>query len=160
MNKFLGIQGFLNVLEKDPKPSSVIKQKDEFQNEARQVFSKTNISYPLIRGCAIQGIRNVRFSENSVWFVFFNTGFEICPFALLPKSWHVPHIQILSQDFTGTKQSFPNNFWSPKMPAFVLPYPNNPIHISLLEIPTAFPASHRNWIINHVLGTANGKSLN
>ena len=70
MNKFLGIQGFLNVLEKDPKPSSVIKQKDEFQNEARQIFSKTNISYPLIRGCAIQGIRNVRFSENSVRFVF------------------------------------------------------------------------------------------
>ena len=33
---------------------------------------KTNISYPLIRThtCAYQGVRNVRFSENLVCFVF------------------------------------------------------------------------------------------
>ena len=35
------------------------------ENKARQIFRKTNISYPLIRTrtCAYQGVRNVRFSE-------------------------------------------------------------------------------------------------
>ena len=42
------------------------------ENKARQIFRKTNISYPLIRTrtCAYQGIRNVRFSENLVCFIF------------------------------------------------------------------------------------------
>ena len=40
------------------------------ENKARQIFRKTNISYPLIRTRAYQGIRNVRFSENLACFVF------------------------------------------------------------------------------------------
>ena len=43
------------------------------ENKARQIFRKTNISYPLIRTpmCAYQGgVRNVRFSENLACFVF------------------------------------------------------------------------------------------
>ena len=43
------------------------------ENKARQIFRKTNISYPLIRTCAYQGVRNVRFSENLACFVFFET---------------------------------------------------------------------------------------
>ena len=44
------------------------KAKRVFQeNKARQVFRKTNISYPLIRTrtCAYQGVTDVRFSENA-----------------------------------------------------------------------------------------------
>ena len=58
--------------------SLVIRQKGESQNglqenKARQIFRKTNISYPLIRirACAYQGIRNVSFSENLACFDFF-----------------------------------------------------------------------------------------
>ena len=42
------------------------------ENKARQIFRKTNFSYPLIRTrtCAYQGVRNVRFSENLANFVF------------------------------------------------------------------------------------------
>ena len=35
------------------------------ENQARQIFCKTNISYP-----PYQGVRNVRFSENLACFVF------------------------------------------------------------------------------------------
>ena len=41
------------------------------ENEARQISRKTKISYE-------------HFSENLSCFVFFNTRFEICSFALLP----------------------------------------------------------------------------
>ena len=34
------------------------------ENKARQIFYKTNISYPLIRTRVCQGVRNVCFSEN------------------------------------------------------------------------------------------------
>ena len=42
------------------------------ENKARQIFRKTNISYPLIRTRmrAYQGIGKVRFSENLACFVF------------------------------------------------------------------------------------------
>ena len=49
------------------------KSKRVFQeNKARQIFRKTNISYPLIRTrtCTYQGVENVRFSENLACFVF------------------------------------------------------------------------------------------
>ena len=38
------------------------------ENKARQIFRKTDISYPLIRThtCAYQGVRNVRFSEKRI----------------------------------------------------------------------------------------------
>ena len=44
------------------------------ENKARQIFQKTNISYPLIRTrtCVYQGLRNVRFSENLTCFAFLN----------------------------------------------------------------------------------------
>ena len=59
------------------------------ENKARQIFRKTNISYPLIRTrtCAYEGERNVRFSENLACFVFLNTHFEIHPFALLSTKY-------------------------------------------------------------------------
>ena len=42
------------------------------ENKARQIFRKTNISNPMIRTgtCAYQGVRNVRFSENLMCFIF------------------------------------------------------------------------------------------
>ena len=42
------------------------------ENKARQIFRKTNISYPRIhtRTCAYQWVRNVCFSENLAHFVF------------------------------------------------------------------------------------------
>ena len=45
------------------------------ENKARQIFWKTNISYPLVhtRMCSYQGVRNVRFSENFGVLCFFGT---------------------------------------------------------------------------------------
>ena len=40
------------------------------ENKPRQIFRKTNVSYPLIRPCAYQGVRNIHFSENLTCFVF------------------------------------------------------------------------------------------
>ena len=56
------------------------------ENKPRQIFRKTNISYPLVRArmWAYQGVRNVRFSENLAWLFSWNIRFEIRPFALLP----------------------------------------------------------------------------
>ena len=59
------------------------------ENITRQIFQKTNISYPPdthTPACAYQRVRNVRFSENLACFVFFscNIRFDIHPLALLP----------------------------------------------------------------------------
>ena len=56
-----------------------------FQEKARQIFRKTNISYPLIRTrtCVYQGVRNVRFSENLACFVFLKHPFWDSPFCFL-----------------------------------------------------------------------------
>ena len=55
------------------------------KNEARQMFRKTNISYPLIntRTGVYQGVRNVRFTENLPRFVFLKHPFWDSPFCLL-----------------------------------------------------------------------------
>ena len=55
------------------------------KNKARQIFQKTNISYPLIRTstCAYQGVRNVRFSENLTCLVFFKHPFRDSPFHII-----------------------------------------------------------------------------
>ena len=55
------------------------------ENKARQIFRKTNISYPLIsaRTCAYQGLRKVRFSENLAYFVFLKHPFWGSPFWLI-----------------------------------------------------------------------------
>ena len=55
------------------------------ENKARQIFRKTNISYPLIRTrtCAYQGVRNVRFSENLACVVFLKYPFRDSPFCLI-----------------------------------------------------------------------------
>ena len=52
------------------------------ESKARQIFRKTNISYPLIRTrmCAYQGVRNVRFSENLACFAFLKHRFWGSPF--------------------------------------------------------------------------------
>ena len=56
--------------------SSVIRQKDESQNECynkrmhAKYFVKRTFLTPLIRTCAYQGVRNIRFSENLTYFVF------------------------------------------------------------------------------------------
>ena len=54
-------------------------------NKARQIFRKTNISYPLIRTrtCAYQGVRNVHFSENLMCFIFLKHPFWDSPFCLI-----------------------------------------------------------------------------
>ena len=55
------------------------------ENKARQIFRKTNISYPLIRTstCVYQWVRNVRFSENLACFVFLKHPFSDSPFYLI-----------------------------------------------------------------------------
>ena len=55
------------------------------ENRARQIFRKTNISYPLIRTrtCAYQGVRNVLFSENLACFVFLKHPFWDLRFCLI-----------------------------------------------------------------------------
>ena len=59
------------------------------ENQARQIFRKTNISDTLIRTRTrvCQGVRNVRFSENLACLICRNTSFEIRHFALLPTTW-------------------------------------------------------------------------
>ena len=52
------------------------------------------------KACAYQGVKNVDFSENLVCFVFFNTCFEICPFALLPTNHVVASISIVASKNT------------------------------------------------------------
>ena len=54
------------------------------ENEARQIFRKTDIPYPMIRTCAYQGVRNFHFSENLTCFVFLKHLFWDSPFGLLP----------------------------------------------------------------------------
>ena len=55
------------------------------ESKPRQIFRKTNISYPLIRTrrCAYQGVRNVRFSGNLACFVFLKHSFWDSPFYLI-----------------------------------------------------------------------------
>ena len=55
------------------------------EHKARQIFRKTNISKSLIRTRtrAYQGVRNVRFSENLVCFVFLKHPFWNSPFCLI-----------------------------------------------------------------------------
>ena len=55
------------------------------ENKARQIFRKTNISYPLIstRTRAYHGVRNVHFSENLACFVFLKYPFWDSPFCLI-----------------------------------------------------------------------------
>ena len=54
------------------------------ENKARQIFRKTNISYPLVRKrtCTYQGV-NVRFSGNLAYFVFLKHPFWDSPFCLI-----------------------------------------------------------------------------
>ena len=55
------------------------------ENKARQIFRKTNISYPLIctSTCAYQGVRNGHFSENLATLFSWNNCFEIRFFPLM-----------------------------------------------------------------------------
>ena len=54
------------------------------ENKARQIFRKMKISYPMIhtRTCAYQGVRNVRFLENLLCFVFLLPPLCDLPFCL------------------------------------------------------------------------------
>ena len=56
----------------DNKAKVQISRWRQQENKARQIFRKTNISYPLMRTrtCVYQGIRNLRFSENLASFIF------------------------------------------------------------------------------------------
>ena len=72
---------------------SVTRQNGESQNgcfkktKLHQISRKTNISYPLnishTRTCVYQGVRNVRFSENLVYFVFLKHPFWDLPFCII-----------------------------------------------------------------------------
>ena len=59
------------------------------ENEARQIFRKTNISYPLTGTftCAYQVVRNVCFSENLTCFVFLKHPFRDSPFCFITDSY-------------------------------------------------------------------------
>ena len=64
--------------------------------------------YPLIRTrkhkCAYQGVRNVRFSENLVCFVYLKHRFAIRPFALLPTNWFIKVKNIAFLIFNNCKK--------------------------------------------------------
>ena len=86
------------------------------ENKARQIFRKTNISSPLIRtrtsayqwkSCVrvrIRGVRNVRFSKNLTFLVFFKHPFWDSPFCLITEElsvilyvlWALPEEKFLS----------------------------------------------------------------
>ena len=55
------------------------------EKKVRQIFRKTNISYPMIHThtCSYQGVRNVRFLENLTCFVFLKHPFWDSPFCLI-----------------------------------------------------------------------------
>ena len=54
------------------------------KNKARQIFRKTNISYPDTHTyVCVSGVRNVRFSENLACFVFLKHPFWDSPFCLI-----------------------------------------------------------------------------
>ena len=64
------------------------------ENKARQIFRKTNVSY-------IQGVRNVRFSENLACFAF-----------LLPQFWDSAFCLITGKIFDWVhKYSYMFRFW-------------------------------------------------
>ena len=85
------------------------------ENQARQIFRKTKISYHLIRTrtCAYQGVRNVRFSENLTWFIFLKYPFWDSPFCLVTdeclfskqKKYYEGLVRPLQQTFTCTKST-------------------------------------------------------
>ena len=64
----------------DNKVNSRISKQVLQENKAHEIFRKTDISYPLIRGWEM-------FVFRKIWRALFscNTRFEIRPFALLPK---------------------------------------------------------------------------
>ena len=83
------------------------------ENKARQIFRKTNISYPLIRTCtcAYQGVRNVRFSGNLTCFVFLKHPFGDSPFCPITND-----IAFCEKMFQGLHSSnkhinFKDSFW-------------------------------------------------
>ena len=55
------------------------------ESKARQIFWKTNISYPL---CAYQGVRNIRFSEIVACFVFLKHPFWDSSFWLITEDYN------------------------------------------------------------------------
>ena len=76
------------------------------ENKARQIFRKTNISYPLIRtrACEYQG--NVCFSENLARFFFFWHSFWDLPFCVTADDICLSYIYSLNlwfQTILGTK---------------------------------------------------------
>ena len=75
------------------------------ENKVRQIFRKTNISYPLIRTrtCACQGIRNVCFSENLTCFVFLTHPFWDSPFCLITHN--CVYLKITDINYYKTKSS-------------------------------------------------------
>ena len=64
------------------KPKGWISKLVFQENKARQIFRKTNISYPLIRTRTGKGVRNVRFPENLRCF-FLKHPFWYSPFCLI-----------------------------------------------------------------------------
>ena len=110
MRKFKSFQdkGWLAISY--PNNSSVIRQKDKFQNghnkkaKAPKYSEKANISYSLRRTCWFQGVRNVRFSGN---FCFLDTC--ILRFVLLP--YYPNNLCLNSNHDSETISSYPH-IWS------------------------------------------------
>ena len=68
------------------------------EKNARQIFRKIKISYPLIstRTCAYQGVRNVNFSENLACFVFLKQPFWDSSFCLITDDFVHSNVFLLS----------------------------------------------------------------
>ena len=75
------------------------------ENKVRQIFRKTNISYPLIRTrtCVYPGVRNVRFSENLACFVFLKHPFRDSPFCVITDDFFPQEaIEVIFQNYWNT----------------------------------------------------------
>ena len=83
--------------------SSLIRQKGRIskrvfqENEARQIFRKTDIS------CAYQGARNVCFLENWACLVFLKHPFWDSPFCLITDALQITLEHILIQKFNSIR---------------------------------------------------------
>ena len=110
-------------------PKGWISKRVFQENKARQLFRKTNISYPLIDTCtcARQRLRNVCFSGNLACFVFLKDPFWDSPFWLITDDTGIKYQGSLIENLVKKKNSlkhlyfcvvfylaiemwFPNNF--------------------------------------------------
>ena len=97
------------------------------ENKACQIFRKANLSYPLIRTCAYQGVRNVRFLENLACFVFLTHPFWDSHFCFITDQiwnfWKLQHINYFCKKlFLRCLTGLWEYLWNVSVVACTFPY--------------------------------------